>query len=52
MEDGKCNILAPIARREKLFTKKPRHDESETSYNYETFLDLVSELASLDSVLD
>jgi hypothetical protein len=28
------------------------HDESETSYNREIFLDLVSELASLDSVLD
>jgi esterase/lipase superfamily enzyme len=28
------------------------HDESETSYNREIFLDLVSELTSLDSVLD
>jgi hypothetical protein len=28
------------------------HDESETSYSHEIFLDLVSELASLDNVLD
>jgi hypothetical protein len=28
------------------------YDESETSYNREIFLDLVSELANLDSVLD
>jgi hypothetical protein len=28
------------------------NDESETSYNHEIFLDLVSELASLDSILD
>jgi hypothetical protein len=28
------------------------HDESETSYNRGIFLDLMSELASLDSVLD
>jgi hypothetical protein len=28
------------------------HDESETSYNHEIFLDLVLELADLDSILD
>jgi hypothetical protein len=28
------------------------HDESETSYSREIFLDLVSELTNLDSVLD